>query len=58
MTNRKSPLSLADATTLLDLLTTDADFRTAFKQDPAAALRGGTRLDTDLLQGCCRPGLQ
>ncbi|MBH1658025.1 NHLP-related RiPP peptide [Stenotrophomonas maltophilia] len=52
MTNRKSPLSLADATTLLDLLTTDADFRTAFKQDPATALQQISAEAGAAAQGC------
>lgn len=38
MSNEKAPLSLSDAVTLLDLLTTDEAFRAAFQADPATAL--------------------
>lgn len=39
MSNQKSPLSLADAVALLELLTTDDAFRTAFQANPASALQ-------------------
>ncbi len=39
MSNKKTPLSPADAVALLDLLTTDDTFRAAFKANPATALQ-------------------
>ncbi|MHC1654610.1 NHLP-related RiPP peptide [Stenotrophomonas maltophilia] len=52
MTNQKSPLSLADATTLLDRLTSDEAFRATFKQHPATALRQISAEAAAAAEGC------
>lgn len=56
MTNEKPLLSLTDAATLLDLLTSDDAFRVAFKSDPAAALRKISPEAGAAAQGCSVTG--
>lgn len=56
MTNEKAPLSLADAVSLLDLLTTDDAFRDAFQADPANALNRVSKDAAAAAAECSMPG--
>jgi putative modified peptide len=56
MSNEKSPLSTADAVTLLELLTTDPTFRLAFQANPADALRRISPEAAAAAVDCCMPG--
>lgn len=56
MSSDKSPLSAADTIALLDLLTTDPEFRLAFQEDPALALQRISPEAAASALGCAMPG--
>lgn len=56
MTNDKVPLSLSDAAALLDLLTTNEDFRAAFQANPASALAQVSSEAAAAAVECAMPG--
>lgn len=55
MSNDKSPLSATDAVALLDLLTTDSDFRLTFQANPALALQRISPEAAASALGCAMP---
>lgn len=56
MSNQKVPLSLSDAASLLDLLTTNEEFRTAFQASPAEALKQVSAAAAEAAVECSMPG--
>jgi len=56
MSSANPPLTTADAITLLDLLTTDHEFRLAFQANPALALQRISPEAAASALGCTMPG--